>query len=116
MEINVSTVAGICVVRFNGDFLNEADHETFREKIRSLADDGKIHVVIELSGVKYMNSCGLGSLVCAATTLRKVGGDLRLVEVGEHVRELLAITKLNKVFDVYPSLEKALPQFSVLTN
>jgi anti-sigma B factor antagonist len=113
MEIIITAVAGICVVRFEGDFLCEADHETFREKIHALVDEGKRHVVIELAGVKYINSCGLGSLVCALTTLRKVGGDLRLAGVGEHVRELLEITRLDRTFDIYPSLENALQEYSV---
>jgi len=113
MEIILSIVAGICVMRIEGDFLSEEDHETFRENIYSLAKEGTMHVVIDLSGVKYINSCGLGSLVCALTTLRKVGGNLRLVGVGAHVRELFAITQLDRIFAIYTSLEKAVQELSV---
>lgn len=116
MEIIVSRVSGVCVVSLKGDFISEVDQELFRQKIHSLAEEGNLHVVIELAGVKYINSCGLGSLVCALTTLRKIGGDLRLVDVGAHVRELFAITQLNKIFEIYPSLEKALPEFSAQMN
>jgi anti-sigma B factor antagonist len=111
MEIIVTAVGGIHVVRLEGDFLSETDHEIFREKIHALAKEGKMHVAIDLAGVKYINSCGLGSLICALTTLRKVKGDLRLVNVGAHVRELLEITGLNRTFETYPSLEKALREF-----
>jgi anti-sigma B factor antagonist len=112
MKTIISSVGNICTVRFDGDFLSEVDHETFREKIHSLAEEGNIHVVIDLAGVKYINSCGLGSLVCALTTLRRVGGDLRLANLGEHVRKLLEITQLTKTFEVYPTLENAVRQFN----
>ncbi len=112
MKISINTVKGVCVVRFEGDFLSEADHETFRKKIHALADEGKRHVVIDLGRVIHINSCGLGSLVCALTTLRKVGGDLRLANVGMHVQELLVITELNRIFEVHPSLESAMQKMS----
>ena len=112
MEIMVTAVSGVCVIRFEGDFLSELDHESFRGRIRSLAEEGQLHVAIDLSGVKHINSCGLGSLVCALTTLRTVGGDLRLVRVGEHVWKLLEMTQLNSIFKIYPSLEMALQKFS----
>ena len=116
MEITIAAVAGVRVVRFDGDFLSEGDHELFREKIRSLADEGVLHVVLDLAGVKYINSCGLGSLICALTTLRKTGGDIRLVGVGEHIREILEITRLNRTFEIYPSLKDALHELNVTMN
>jgi len=113
MKILITAAAGISVVRFEGDFLSEVDHETFREQIHSLAEEGQRHVVIDLAGVKYINSCGLGSLVCALTTLRRVGGDLRLANVREHPQKLLEMTQLNRTFEIYPTLEQALQEFSV---
>ena len=67
-------------------------------------------------GVKYINSCGLGSLICALTTLRKTGGDIRLVGLGEHIREILEITRLNRTFEIYPSLKDALQELNVTMN
>ena len=116
MEIIMNAIAGIHVLRIEGDFLSEADHESFRGKIHSLAEEGNIHVVIDLAHVRYMNSCGLGSLVCALTTLRRVGGDLRLVDVSEHVRELLEITRLDRSFVTHSSLKDALQEFGVQMN
>ena len=108
MHIQEREERGRVVLRIVGDMLSETTQQSLREKVRSLATAGSKHVVLDLSGVRYMNSCGLGSLVSAFTTLRTSGGDLRLSGVTGHVRELLDITHLDRVFSLFPTLDSAI--------
>ena len=111
MNVKESLEGGITVVRVEGDFLSEPDQRIFTERIRELVRKGMRHVVIDLAKVKHMNSCGLGSLVCALTTLRKAGGDIRLAGMGTGVHDLFIITQLERIFEVFPTTEQAVDKF-----
>ena len=71
----------------------------------------KIYIVVDMEGIKWMNSAGLGRLMACLTTLRGSGGDLRLARVSERVKRPLVVTKLDKVIQVYPSLDEAAESF-----
>ncbi len=98
----------VTVLALQGDFISEPDQKRFLDRITSLVAGGSKHVIIDLRESKILNSCGLGSLVCALTKLRKAKGDLRLANVGIEVRHLLVITRLEEVFSMYGSVEEAL--------
>jgi anti-sigma B factor antagonist len=65
-------------------------------------------VVVEMHGVHYINSCGIGSLVGALTTLRRAGGDIRLAEVRREVHGVFVTTKLDSIFHFHTTLDEAL--------
>jgi len=104
MEIEVRNTRARTILLLGGDFISEPDQERFRQCFRGLVEGGNKHFVIDLSHVHYINSCGLGSLVCALTTVRKAGGDLALVGAVADVREILAVTRLNTLFEMRPRL------------
>ncbi len=114
MIIKESYEDGITVVHVEGDFLSEPDQRMFQERIRELARKGAKKVVIDLVKVKHMNSCGLGSLVCALTTLRKSGGDIRLANMCGGIHDLFIITQLEKIFESSPTVEEAVAQFKAV--
>ncbi len=97
MNITVSQVGKSTVIKLDGDFISEVDQLAFRDRVHDLAKQGKIDLIIDLSSVKHMNSCGLGSLICALTTVRKSGGDLHVTAVGPEVAEIFRITRLDAV-------------------
>lgn len=66
------------------------------------------HVIVDLSGVSLINSSGLGMLVGGLTTMRKSGGTMRFAAIPTNVMNLLEITRLNTVFDIYDSVDAAL--------
>ena len=68
-------------------------------------------VVLNLSGVTYIDSGGLGTLVALYTTARNNGGSIKLANLTQRVGDLLQVTKLVTIFDVYDSEEKALESF-----
>ena len=82
-----------------------------RDSIRQLADQGKHKVLLNLAGVKYMDSSGVGELIANYTTLRRQGGQLKLLNLTDRIQNLLVITKLLTVFDSYEDEAEALKSF-----
>ena len=111
MQIKEKLENNIAVLTLKGDFLGEPETTKVREKIRSLVGDDVKHVVMDLGGVNYVNSSGLGTLISALTTMRNAGGDLRLARIGDKVQNLFIITQLVKVFDTYETVERALSSY-----
>ncbi len=111
MQIKEKIENGVAVLSLKGELLGEPDTSTIRDKIHSLVSDQVKQVVIDLGGVSYMNSSGLGTLIASLTTVRNSGGDLRLARVEGKVQNLFVMTQLVKVFDTYETVERALSSF-----
>ena len=99
------------VIEFKGDVMGGPDTVKLNEQLHKLIDDGKKNVVVDLSKVKFMNSSGLGMLIGGLTTMRKAGGDLRIVNATDKIESLLVITKLITVFKHFKSLEEAVESY-----
>ncbi|HUE81852.1 MAG TPA: STAS domain-containing protein [Pyrinomonadaceae bacterium] len=82
-----------------------------RESIRGLVDGDKKKILLNLAGVNYVDSSGIGELIANYTTLSKVGGQLKLLNLTDRIQNLLVITKLLTVFDVYEDEAEALNSF-----
>ncbi len=79
----------------------------FRQRLRSVIGAGAQNVVIDLSGVDFIDSTGLGVLMGAAKRVRSAGGDIRLVMTGSRLSDLVEITRLDRVLDVFDSVAAA---------
>ena len=84
---------------------------SLRDSIRNLADQGKKKVLLNLAGVKYMDSSGVGELIANYTTIKRQGGQLKLLNLTDRIQNLLVITKLLTVFDSYENEAEALKSF-----
>jgi anti-sigma B factor antagonist len=82
-----------------------------RDAIRHLAEEGKKKVLLNLAGVKYMDSSGIGELIANYTTVKRHGGQLKLLNLTDRIQNLLVITKLLTVFDAYDNEAEALKSF-----
>jgi anti-sigma B factor antagonist len=82
-----------------------------RGAIRRLIEEGKKKVLLNLSNVGYVDSSGIGELVSSFTTLNREGGQLKLLNLTQKIRDLMVITKLHTVFDVYDDEATALNSF-----
>ncbi len=71
-----------------------------REMVRELAEKGHKKIVLNLGGVHYVDSSGVGELVKTHTTLRNQGGQLKLTNLNKRVHDLLQMTRLSAVFDI----------------
>lgn len=82
-----------------------------RESIRGLAEEGKKRILLNLGGVNYVDSSGIGELIANYTTVSRQGGQLKLLNLTDRIQNLLVITKLLTVFDVYDDEANALNSF-----
>jgi len=84
---------------------------SLRTAIRRLIEEGKKKILLNLAGVGYVDSSGIGELVSSYTTINREGGQLKLLKLTQKIKDLLTITKLLTVFDVYDEESEALNSF-----
>jgi anti-sigma B factor antagonist len=83
-----------------------------RDAVRRLAGEGKNKVLLNLGGVNYVDSSGIGELIANYTTISRQGGQLKLLNLTDRIQNLLVITKLLTVFDAYDNEAEALKSFA----
>ena len=83
-----------------------------RDAIRRLAGEGKKKVLLNLAGVNYVDSSGIGELIANYTTISRQGGQLKLLNLTDRIQNLLVITKLLTVFDAFDNEAEALKSFA----
>ena len=93
------------------DDLGEGD-ELLKDKINSLLGEGRKKLVLNLEGVPYIDSAGLGEMVRTYTTVSRQGGNLKLLNLTKRIEDLLSITKLLTVFETYDSEAEAVKSFA----
>ena len=111
MTFDVADRDGVAVLALSGDLMGGPDGAALHDQLQQLKANGRRQVVVDLDGVRLMNSSGLGMLIGALTTMRNAGGDLRLARVAERVQSLLMITKLAAIFQHYDTVEEAVASF-----
>ena len=100
MEVSARRVGEVTVLELSGKVLGGPESEALREELDRIVLRGDRQLLIDLSGVPWMNSAGLGILLAAYSRLRDRGGVVRFSGVGERVRGILHTTKLLTVLDV----------------
>jgi len=95
------------IIELKGNVMGGDDTKEFTETLHKLIDEGKKNVIVDLSGVKFMNSSGLGMLISGLTTMKRAEGNLKLANVTDKIESLLIITKLITIFESYESIDEA---------
>lgn len=112
MEIAERKVSDVTILDLNGKMtLGEGD-ELLKQTINNLLAAGTKKIVLNLGGVPYIDSAGLGEVVRTHTTVSRQGGSLKLLNLTKRIEDLLSITKLLTVFDTYDSEAEAVQSFS----
>ena len=111
LYINQRREGNVTVLDLKGRVRIGGGTVALHKAIRSLVEEGKTQILLNLSGVTYIDSSGLGELVSSHVTLGNKGGEIKLAHLTESLRELMTITKLLPVFDVYDDEPKALASF-----
>jgi anti-sigma B factor antagonist len=112
MEIVERTVNDVTVLDLKGKMtLGEGD-ELLKEKINGMLAAGKKKLLLNLEGVPYIDSAGLGEIVRTFTTVSRQGGKLKLLNLTKRIEDLLSITKLLTVFETFESEADAIKSFS----
>jgi anti-sigma B factor antagonist len=113
MQLEERSVGDIVIVAVKGDItLNKGSDVVLRDKVRSLIQQGRLKLIIDLGHVSYMDSAGLGELVQAYATTKNRGGSLKLLGLTKRLKDLLAITKLATVFESFDQEADAIASFS----
>lgn len=79
--------------------------------VASAVERGWVQIVLELSGVDFIDSSGLGGVISGLKTTRQAGGDLRLVAPATQVTMILRLTNLDQILSVYPTVEAAVAEY-----
>lgn len=111
LYLNARRVDDVTILDLKGRERVRGATIALHESIRCLAGEGKIQVLLDLAGVKHIDSGALGELVASHVTLDKKGGALKLMHMTESVHELMTITKVLPIFDVYDDEPEALASF-----
>lgn len=114
MSIQVTTrqVGDVSVIDVTGRITLGEGASALRESIRNLVAKGNKKILLNLSDVSYIDSSGIGELVSGFTTVTNQGGVLRLLGLTKRVKDLLQITKLYTVFEVYDDETSAVRSFA----
>jgi anti-sigma B factor antagonist len=104
-------VGEVVVIDVSGRITLGEGSSNLREGIRELMGKGSRKILLNLGEVSYIDSSGIGELVSAFTSVANQGGQLKLLNLTKRVRDLLQITKLYTVFDVYDDEAKAVGSF-----
>jgi anti-sigma B factor antagonist len=101
----------VTVVDLSGRIVLGDGSALLRKTIRGLLEDQRKKILLNLADVDYIDSSGIGELVSGFTAVKNQSGDLKLLHLTKKVRDLLQITKLYTVFDVYTDEGSALKSF-----
>jgi anti-sigma B factor antagonist len=111
MQIEERIVGEVTILDLKGKItLGEGD-EALKDKINSLAHQGRKQILLNLEGVPYIDSAGLGEVVRTYTTVSRQGGSLKLLNLTKRIEDLLSITKLLTVFETYESEPEAVQSY-----
>ena len=104
-------VDGVTVLDLRGRITLGEGSVQLRDAIRDLIGKGQKHILLDLGEVNYIDSSGLGELVSAFTTARNQGAALKLLKLTKKVHDLLQLTKLYTVFDIYDDEASAIASY-----
>jgi anti-sigma B factor antagonist len=111
MQIEERIVGDVTILDLKGKMtLGEGD-ELLKDKINSLIHQGQKKLLLNLEGVPYIDSAGLGEIVRTYTTVSRQGGNLKLLNLTKRITDLLSITKLLTVFETFDNEKDAIASF-----
>jgi len=111
MQIEERPSGDVMILDLKGKLTIGEGDELLKDKVYSLIQQGHKKLILNLEGVPYVDSAGLGEIVRTYTTVSKQGGNLKLLNLTKRIEDLLSITKLLTVFDTYESEQDAINSF-----
>ena len=111
LNIKERQVGNVAVLDIDGQLRIGEGSEGLHKSIRRLQEGGQNQILLNLARVAYIDSSGLGELISSHITLAKAGGEIKLLHLTERLRDLMTITKILTVFDVYEHESEALDSF-----
>jgi anti-sigma B factor antagonist len=112
LDVKERQAGDVTILDLRGEVRIGEGSIALRDAIRNLADTGKQKLLLNLAGVSYIDSSGIGELIANYTTVSRQGGQLKLLKLTDRVQNLLVITKLLTVFDSFEDEAEALKSFN----
>ena len=112
MEIDERPTGEVMLLDLKGKLTIGEGDELLKDKVNNLIQQGHRKVLLNLEGVPYVDSTGLGEIVRTYTTVSRQGGKLKLLNLTKRIEDLLSITKLLTVFETFESEQEAVQSFS----
>jgi anti-sigma B factor antagonist len=112
MKFSMSQSGTVSVVHLDGNLMGGPDATALNSKLHELVDAGKKLVIVDLKGVEFINSSGLGLLIGGASLLKNAGGGLKLAGASEKITALIKITRLGPVFESFATVDDAVKSFT----
>lgn len=111
LTINNRQVDGVTIVDVSGKIALGDSNTQLHQSLKQLVADGKKNVVLNMADVTGIDSSGLGSIVAGYSTLQSAGGSLKLMSLSDRIADIMTITKLYTVFDIYDNETDAVKSF-----
>lgn len=111
MKVKTRMEGDVAVISVSGKLMGGPESDALRNEVKNLIDDGSRKFVVNLKGVPWINSTGLGALMAVYTSIQRSEGVLKLCHVSDRIQSLFMITKLLTIFDTYPTEDEAIESF-----
>ena len=111
VKLNIRQVGDVTVIDAVGRITLGEGSSALRETVKDLVNKGNKKILLNLAEVSYIDSSGIGELVSGFTSVSNAGGSLKLLNLTKRIQDLLQITKLYTVFEVFDDEAKALASF-----
>ncbi len=108
LRIEKRRCGDVTILDLNGNITITSGGDVLSDAIKKLLEQGSFNILLNLKRVVYVDSAGLGNMICGYNRVTKQGGQIKLVNLTNRVRDLMVITKLLTVFDVYDDEATAL--------
>jgi anti-sigma B factor antagonist len=110
MKFKTTQQGGVTVIAVQGSLMGGPDATELNKKIHELIEGGKKLVVLDLAGVEFINSSGLGMLINSASALKEAGGRLRVANASAKILTIIKITKLAPILGTHDSVQDAIAE------
>lgn len=111
MECKDKIIGDMAIVSLEGHIIGSPDTEKLHSEIQCLLKENIRKIILDLHGVNWMGSMGVGSLMHNLISVRNVGGDMLFAQLSSKVKSLFKITKLDSVVQIYDTLDQAVKSF-----
>lgn len=111
LKMTSREVDGVTVIAMDGRIVLGEESNALREGLKTVVAEGKKKVVLNMDNITFIDSAGLGTLVASHHSARNQGASLRLCHLGTKFQEVLQITKLMTIFEVYNTEPEAIASF-----
>lgn len=112
MKFSQREVDGVVVLDLKGKLQGGPEAEQFRDLFKSLVDEGKINVILNLKDVEWIASTGIGIMMRGYKTIQEAGGQFVLAHVGERTQQIFNVLRLPDIFDILGTEEEALKKIA----